>query len=112
MGFLRFGAAVLTLHASLALALSTDYLTSRASPNPVVNQTDCVNRHYTYQQLAGYGVVANDARDKFGDTLGGFGSSIAIDRESWKKSRQGVYTGILWGLPDRGWYDHDPSRRD
>lgn len=111
MAFLRFGAAVLTLQSSLALALSTDYLTSRASTGPVVNQTYCVGQQYTYQQLAGYGFVANDARDKYGDTLGGFGSSIAIDRETWHKSREGVYTAELWALPDRGWYDHDPSRR-
>lgn len=75
-----------------------------------MNQTECDNRSYTYQQLAGYGFVPSDARDKFGDTLGGFGSSIAIDRKTWKKNK-GVYTAILWGLPDRGWYVHDPSKR-
>ena len=107
--FLRFGAAVLTLQASLAQDFSTDDLAKKA-PDPIVNQTNCVNRQYTYQRLAGYGFVANDARDKYGDTLGGFGSSIAIDRRSWKKSNKGVYTGTLWALPDRGWYDHDPLR--
>lgn len=111
MGFLRFGAAVLCLQSSLtALALSTDYIASRAYTGPVVNRTECVKRHYTYQELAGYGFVPSNARDKFGDTLGGFGSSIALDRKTWQKDK-GVYTGILWTLPDRGWYGHDPSRR-
>lgn len=111
MNFLRFGAAVLSLQSSVAaLALTTDASASKAPPSPVVNRTECVNRTYTYERLAGYGFVANDARDKFNDTLGGFGSSIAIERKSWKK-QDGVYTGILWGLPDRGWYGHDPSRR-
>lgn len=105
MGFLRFGALVLSLQSSLAaLALSTGGITSRAPSFGNVNETDCDKRHYTYQQLAGYGFVPSNARDKFGDTLGGFGSAIAIDRNSWRK-KKGVYTGILWGLPDRGWYD-------
>lgn len=113
MGFVRLGAIVLSLQSSLtALALSTGDITSRFTPRaflPTVNETDCDGRRYTYQQLAGYGFVPSDAVDKFGDTLGGFGSSIAIDRKSWKKKKN-VYTGILWALPDRGWYGHDPSR--
>lgn len=111
MGFLRLGAVVLSLQSSLALALSTGDITSRFTSRAlgVVNETDCDGRHYSYQQLAGYGFVPSDARDKFGDTLGGFGSAIAIDRNSWKKKKN-VYTGILWALPDRGWYGHDPSR--
>ena len=69
----------------------------------VVNQTTCDGRTFTYERLAGYGFVSSNARDKFGDTLGGYGSSIAIDRKTWKKTSVG-YTGILWTLPDRGWY--------
>ena len=75
-----------------------------ASTTGVVNQTTCDKKTFTYQSLAGYGLVPSDARDKFGDTLGGYGSAIAIDRSSWTKTSTGSYTGVLWGLPDRGWY--------
>ena len=70
----------------------------------VTNQTTCDNEQYTYQQLAGYGFVPSNAVDKYGDTLGGYGSAIAIDRSSWKKLKNGSYTGLLWAVPDRGWY--------
>ena len=73
----------------------------------VVNQTTCDGEQYTYQQLAGYGFVPSNARDKYGDTLGGYGSAIAINRGSWKKLNNGSYTGTLWAVPDRGWYVAD-----
>ena len=72
--------------------------------NSVTNQTTCDKEQYTYQQLAGYGFVPSNAVDKYGDTLGGYGSAIAIDRSSWKKLKNGSYTGLLWAVPDRGWY--------
>lgn len=74
------------------------------SPNPtsVVNETTCNGKTYTYEALAGYGFVPSNARDKFGDTLGGYGSSIAFDRKSWRR-RGNTYTGILFAIPDRGW---------
>lgn len=67
-----------------------------------MNQTDCNGNTYTYQEMAGYGFIPSDARDKFGDTIGGIGSSIAIDKTTWAKHGHS-YTGILWALPDRGW---------
>ena len=69
----------------------------------IVNKTTCDNKGFVYQQLAGYGFVPSDARDKFGDTIGGHGSSVAFDRKSWKKASNGSYTGTLYTLPDRGW---------
>ncbi|MCJ1363102.1 hypothetical protein MMC16_002208 [Acarospora aff. strigata] len=68
-----------------------------------INRTTCNGKTYTYQELAGYGFVASNAVDKFGDNLGGLGSAIALDRSTWKKIRKGSYEGILWTLPDRGW---------
>lgn len=68
-----------------------------------VNSVTCVGRTYTYERLAGYGLIPSDARDKYGDTIGGIGSAIVIDRQSWKKTGDGHYTGVLWALPDRGW---------
>lgn len=70
----------------------------------VTNQTTCNKEQYTYQQLAGYGFVPSNAVDKYGDTLGGYGSAIAIDQRSWKLLKNGSYTGLLWATPDRGWY--------
>jgi hypothetical protein len=68
-----------------------------------VNQTTCNGKTYSYNALAGYGFVPSNARDMYGDTLGGLGSSLALDTKAWKKLEDGSYTGILWTLPDRGW---------
>lgn len=77
-------------------------LTSIATAQ-VVNQTTCNGKQYTYQELAGFGLIPGHSRDKFGDTIGGIGSAIALDRSQWKKLRNGSYTGVIWTLPDRGW---------
>lgn len=69
-----------------------------------VNTTTCRGQSYAYTQLAGYGALSGHARDKFGDTIGGIGSAIALELSSWALSADGTtYTGMLWGLPDRGW---------
>ncbi|KAI4161628.1 MAG: hypothetical protein LQ342_004769 [Letrouitia transgressa] len=85
-----------------AIILLVHAIPSSHSAN-VVNQTTCNGQRYIYEELAGYGFVPSNARDKYGDTLGGFGSSIAVDGKSWKKRKDGRYTGILWAIPDRGW---------
>ncbi|CAJ2504837.1 Uu.00g122310.m01.CDS01 [Anthostomella pinea] len=63
----------------------------------------CNGRSYAYEELAGYGYVVSDAVDKFGDTLGGLGSSLHLEQGAWEKRPNGSYSGILWALPDRGW---------
>ncbi|KAH8676453.1 esterase-like activity of phytase-domain-containing protein [Tricladium varicosporioides] len=73
-----------------------------AQTTPVA-KTLCAGKNYTYDSLAGFGLIPSNARDKFGDTLGGFGSAIALDRSRWRKLPDGSYTGVLYGLPDRGW---------
>lgn len=74
---------------------------SSSSSSSIVNSTTCGDQTYVYQELAGYGFVKSDARDKFGDTLGGIGSSIAIDQKTWKKIGPNAYQGILWALPGK-----------
>lgn len=74
-----------------------------SSAQGYVNQTECNGVIYTYNNLAGYGYIPGSAVDKYGDTLGGIGSSAAIDQSSWKKLKNGSYTGTLYALPDRGW---------
>ncbi|KAI4245542.1 MAG: hypothetical protein L6R42_010157, partial [Xanthoria sp. 1 TBL-2021] len=90
------------------LSLTTAVPTSPHNPpqtdSNVVNQTTCNGKQYTYQQLAGYGLVPSNARDSYGDNLGGWGSSIAIDQKTWRKLKNGTYTGTLYAIPDRGWY--------
>ncbi|TGJ82775.1 hypothetical protein E0Z10_g5988 [Xylaria hypoxylon] len=68
-----------------------------------VNSTTCNGNSYVYDELAGYGFVSSNAVDKFGDTLGGLGSALHLDKGRWKKHCNGSYSGILWSLPDRGW---------
>lgn len=96
--FVRVAATAFAFSSSLSFAAPTS--TSSAAP---VAQTDC-NGQYTYKELAGYGFLPGDARDKFGDTNGGIGSSAAIDKRSWVFDKiLGRYTGLLYALPDRGW---------
>ncbi|KAG6360289.1 hypothetical protein INS49_011346 [Diaporthe citri] len=69
-----------------------------------VNSTNCNGKSYSYNELAGYGIIPSNATDKFGDTIGGIGSAIALDQSSWKKTDDGLgYEGLLWTSPDRGW---------
>jgi len=67
-----------------------------------VNQT-CNGKQYTYQELAGYGLISGNARDEYGDTIEGIGSALALDRSQWVKLANGSYSGVFWALPDRGW---------
>ncbi|KAI9751661.1 MAG: hypothetical protein M4579_005966 [Chaenotheca gracillima] len=99
---LRSWLALLLLTVWTATSDAAATTVSRNHPS-FVNQTTCNGNTYTYQELAGYGFLPSTRRDKFGDTLGGFGSSLAFDTGSWRKGRNGVYTGIVWLLPDRGW---------
>ncbi len=105
-----------SLFRALAIALSgsiaaASVIGSSLQPRAdFVNRTTCNGKTYTYQELAGYGFVPSNAVDKFGDNLGGLGSAIALDRSTWKKISPGSYEGILWTLPDRGWYACEPMR--
>lgn len=86
-----------------ALPFAAAAAVGRDQGKHVVNQTTCGDNTYQYNGLAGYGSVPSNATDKYGDTLGGCGSSIAIDQSSWKKTGNDSYSGILYALPDRGW---------
>ena len=86
-------------------------LTSQVSTTPViaprghenaVNTTTCNQKTYIYEQLAGYGYLPSNGRDKTGDTLGGIGSSAAVDKKTWRRDGES-YKCLLYALPDRGW---------
>ena len=53
--------------------------------------------------LVGIARVPSNARDQLGETLGGFGSAMAMVPGSWHKRNDGSYTGQLIMVPDRGW---------
>jgi hypothetical protein len=58
---------------------------------------------FTNKGLVGVARVPSNAVDQFGETLGGFGSSMAMDLSTWHKKHDGSYAGTLYMLPDRGW---------
>jgi hypothetical protein len=88
------------MKSTLGLALLASVASAKYN---VVNQTTCAGTTYEYTGLVGYGFVPSTATDKYGDTIGGIGSSIAIDQSSWRKSDDDVYSGTLYTIPDRGW---------
>ncbi|KAF5861596.1 hypothetical protein ETB97_012762 [Aspergillus alliaceus] len=69
----------------------------------IINQTTCGGTTYAYTGLEGYGYIPSNATDKYGDTLGGFGSAIAIEQDSWRRTGRDSYSGFIYVLPDRGW---------
>jgi hypothetical protein len=87
----------------LRLVVAASSAAVAVAQTPYVERTLCGGKNYTYEALAGYGFVPSNFRDRFGDTLGGHGSAIALDRSQWKKKSDGSYTGVLFTLPDRGW---------
>jgi len=90
--------------AILTSLVVTNPVTALGLPNglPKGKITICNNQMYKYQGLAGWGALPSNARDKYGETIGGIGSAIAFKSGSWKFSN-GIYTGVVYCLPDRGW---------
>ncbi|HWC64259.1 MAG TPA: esterase-like activity of phytase family protein, partial [Rhizomicrobium sp.] len=80
-------------------ALSFAFLAEPAMANSVTFEGST----FTSQGLVGVARVPSNARDKYGETLGGIGSAMAVIPNSWKKNKDGSYSGILVGVPDRGW---------
>jgi hypothetical protein len=70
-----------------------------ASAQPVSFQ----GHTFVNKGLVGVARIPSNARDQFGETLGGFGSGMAMDLDSWHRNRDGSYGGTLYMLPDRGW---------
>ena len=58
-------------------------------------------RRFVNHGLVGVGRLSADTRDFAGETLGSF-SAMAVDKGSWKRLRDGSYTGTIWTMPDRG----------
>ncbi|KAJ5110377.1 hypothetical protein N7532_000912 [Penicillium argentinense] len=91
------------LSASWAGAIGPSKQCGRAVGNAPISQTTCSGQRYDYYGLAAYGTVPSNATDRYGDTLGGFGSAVFFDQSSWNKGQDGSYHGMIWAMPDRGW---------
>jgi hypothetical protein len=70
-----------------------------ASAQSVVFQGEA----FVNKGLVGVARVPSNAVDQFGETLGGYGSGMAMDLDSWHQNRDGSFGGTLFMLPDRGW---------
>ena len=90
----------------LCIVNAASKVKSSAAPSssPTAIATVTVGKdEFSYESLVGKGTVPSDARDQFGDTLGGWGSAIAADLSSWKQKKDGSYEGTVYAVPDRGW---------
>ncbi|GAB1525470.1 hypothetical protein RhiTH_008633 [Rhizoctonia solani] len=58
---------------------------------------------FVNQGLVGFGYIPASARDSYGETLGGLGSAIALQKGTFKAGSNGTFTGRLIAQPDRGY---------
>lgn len=49
----------------------------------------------------GFGLIPSNFKDSTGDTIGGYGSAMALKMGTWK-AKDGVFSGTLVARPDRG----------
>lgn len=86
-------------HIYAAAALVLLVTSGGASCQPVTFEGET----FVNKGLVGVARISSTALDEFGETLGGIGSSMAMDLKKWKKREDGTYTGELYMMPDRGW---------
>jgi hypothetical protein len=48
----------------------------------------------TQGQVA-FGFIPSDFKDSTGETFGGVGSAITLERGSWKKNKDGTFSGVM-----------------
>jgi hypothetical protein len=82
---------------AVLVAASSVVNAAPATKSSAVNTTVCNGQTYVYEELAGYGYLASDFRDRFGDSVS-LGSSIAIDKSTWSQ-KGNVYEGVMYALP-------------
>ncbi|EDU51179.1 Phytase-like domain containing protein [Pyrenophora tritici-repentis] len=97
-----FATSLRLLAVSVSWVVAASINTQTTTIPTADNITTCNNQVYKYDTLAGYGKLPSNTRDKYGDTIGGIGSAIALEPKSWKLAGDS-YTGVVYGLPDRGW---------
>ncbi|KAG7441536.1 uncharacterized protein BT62DRAFT_1042844 [Guyanagaster necrorhizus] len=78
----------------------------RASPvRKASTDTSVVLNGQTFinKGIVAFGLIPSDAVDSTGDTLGGFGSAMAIKYRTWTDIGNGSFSGTLVAHPDRGY---------
>lgn len=75
-----------------------------------VNTTVCNGKTFVYEELAGYGYLASDFQDSYGDSIS-LGSAIAVDKKTWTQKGD-VYEGIMYAVPGKCLFAHRPRFGD
>jgi hypothetical protein len=100
-------AATAALAAGAADAQSLTYPTRHWTDEPRDATVTLDGQAFVNHGLVGVGRLSAATRDFQGETLGSF-SSMALDPASWRRLKDGSYTGVFWTLPDRGPNDVGP----
>ena len=98
---LLVSAAVIALAAGAANAQSLTYPTRHWTEAAGDEAVTLGGETFVNHGLVGVGRLSAATRDFNGETLGSF-SSMALDPASWRRLKDGSYTGVFWTLPDRG----------
>ena len=93
--------ALVGLTAGAALAQSQTYTTKHWTDAAGDVAVTFEGQVFVNHGLVGVGRLPAATRDFRGETLGSF-SSMALDPKSWRRLKDGSYTGVFWTLPDRG----------
>ncbi|WP_165184683.1 esterase-like activity of phytase family protein [Caulobacter soli] len=98
--------ALVSLTAGAAHAQSQTYksqtYTTKHWTNAAGDETATLDGQvFVNHGLVGVGRLPAATRDFRDETLGSF-SSMALDAKSWRRLKDGSYTGVFWTLPDRG----------
>lgn len=100
-------AAAVVLSGGAVGAQSLSYTTRHWTEAVGAEAVSFQGRTFVNHGLVGVGRLSAATRDFRGETLGSF-SSMALDPRSWRRLKDGAYTGVFWTLPDRGPNDVGP----
>ncbi|CAA7265661.1 unnamed protein product [Cyclocybe aegerita] len=101
---------ILSAPLALAVVVASGFETATASPTSaasgilasIVSSAVLDGKTYLNKGIVGFGYIPSNFRESTGDTLGGFGSAIALKRGTWRK-KGGKFYGTLVARPDRGY---------
>ncbi|CDO75851.1 hypothetical protein BN946_scf184833.g2 [Trametes cinnabarina] len=96
-------AAVLLVQTKVLLARPSARRSTPTEPDPSFAVTVTLgNKQYVNKGLVAFGLIPSNFTESTGDTLGGFGSAIALKRDSFTKNADGTFKGTIVAQPDRG----------
>ncbi|TLD18105.1 hypothetical protein PspLS_10462 [Pyricularia sp. CBS 133598] len=81
------------------------WLATAETIDKTCGRSEGIIRYAHERHIAGFGSLSGDFRDKYHETVS-IGSAIQITNwamPAWNDTNNTPYTGILWGLSDRGW---------